>query len=61
MLVLSRKEQTAIQIGDDITVKVERITGSYVKLSIDAPREVEVWRGEIWRAKQRGDDDRTDL
>ncbi len=47
MLVLSRKENQSIQIGDSITIKVVFVAGSRVKLAIEAPREVRVLRGEL--------------
>jgi carbon storage regulator len=47
MLVLSRKENQSIQIGDDITIKVVLVAGRRVKLAIDAPRAVRVLRGEL--------------
>lgn len=47
MLVLSRKVDEKILIGDDIVVTVVRITGGKVRLGIDAPREVTVLREEV--------------
>ena len=46
MLVLSRKENETIVIGE-ITITVIRIKGNRVAVGIDAPREVEVVRGEL--------------
>lgn len=50
MLVLSRHEGEEIIIGDNITVRVTEIKGDSVRLAIDAPREVRVHRGEVYRA-----------
>lgn len=50
MLVLSRHEGEEIVIGDNITVRVTEIKGDSVRLAIDAPREVRVHRGEVYRA-----------
>lgn len=50
MLVLSRKKDEAIIIGDQITVTVLEIRGNRVRLGIQAPDEVRVQRSEIcWR------------
>lgn len=48
MLVLTRKLGENISIGDDITVKVVSIRGRQVKLGIDAPKSLQVHRGEIY-------------
>lgn len=48
MLILSRKEGESIQIGDGIEIKVIAIQGEQVKIGIDAPRSVEVYRREIY-------------
>ena len=47
MLVLTRKLQQQIKIGDQITVTILRVKGSTVRIGIDAPREVRVVRGEL--------------
>jgi carbon storage regulator len=47
MLVLSRSCETAIRIGSDITVRVLEIHKGKVKLGIDAPRGLPVWREEL--------------
>lgn len=53
MLVVTRKPDETIHIGDDIIVTVLEIRGDAVRIGIDAPREVPVHRGEVWRAIQR--------
>jgi carbon storage regulator len=50
MLVLSRKKNESIMIGDTIEVKIVAIEGDTVRLGIEAPREVEVYRKEIYEA-----------
>jgi carbon storage regulator len=50
MLVITRKAGDRVQIGDDITVTLLEITGSSVRLGIDAPAEVAVYRHEILQA-----------
>lgn len=47
MLVLSRKLDQSIVIGENVTIKVVRISGNTVKLAIDAPRSVPITRTEL--------------
>ncbi len=47
MLVLSRKLNQSIQIGENISVRIVRIKGNAIQLGIDAPREVHVLRSEL--------------
>ncbi len=47
MLVLSRKCQQDIKIGDDITIRVIRIKGNQVRLGIVAPGSGNIRRAEI--------------
>ncbi len=47
MLVLSRKLNEKIQLGDNITVTVLRVQGNTIRLGIDAPRDVRILRGEL--------------
>ncbi len=53
MLVLSRKKDEKIIIGDKITVMVIEIRGDKVRLGIDAPREITVHRQEVYEAIKR--------
>jgi carbon storage regulator len=46
-LVLSRKVRETIRIGDDITITIVKVCGNNVRVSIEAPREVSIWRGEL--------------
>nr|WP_289037045.1 carbon storage regulator CsrA [uncultured Allobacillus sp.] len=48
MLVLTRKTGESIQIGDDITIKVVAVEGDQIKLGIDAPKNVDIHRSEIY-------------
>lgn len=52
MLVLTRKENESIMIGDDIEVKVLDLKESQVKIGIVAPRSVAVHRREVYLAIQ---------
>jgi carbon storage regulator len=47
MLVLSRRADESIVIGDRITVRVVEIRGNQVRLAIEAPKEVRVLRTEL--------------
>ena len=53
MLVLSRKKDERIMIGDDITLMVIDVDKDKVRLGIQAPREVPVHREEVYNAIQR--------
>lgn len=53
MLVLSRKPNESIMIGNDIEVKIVEVKGDYVKLGITAPKCIPVHRKEIYEAIQR--------
>lgn len=52
MLVLTRKTGESIMIGDEIELKIISVEGDQVKLGIDAPRAVKVYRSEIYKAIQ---------
>jgi carbon storage regulator len=48
MLVLTRKSNQSIMIGDDIEVTVLSIMGEKVRIGIQAPREIPVFRREVY-------------
>ena len=52
MLVLTRKPKQQLMIGDDIIVNVVEVQGDNVRIAIEAPREIKIYRGEIYRAIQ---------
>jgi carbon storage regulator len=59
MLILARKVGDKIMIGDNVSVVVLGVTGSQVKIGIDAPKEVPVHREEIFvRIKNEERNDR---
>jgi carbon storage regulator len=48
MLVLTRKSNQSIMIGDDIEVSVLSVMGEKVRIGIQAPQEIPVFRKEIY-------------
>jgi carbon storage regulator CsrA len=54
MLVLTRKLQETIQIGENITITIVRIKGNTVRVGIEAPRDVRVARGEVFTRELSG-------
>lgn len=50
MLILQRKKEQALNIGDNISITVLEIGNDWVKLAIDAPREVSILRSELLEA-----------
>ena len=56
MLVLSRRENEQIKLGDSIVVTVVKVTGDRVRLGIEAPSDVLVLRSEL-KGRDVGDAD----
>jgi len=50
MLILSRKVNEKIIIGEDITVSIIEVRGDQVRIGIDAPKKVKVFRQEVFDA-----------
>lgn len=48
MLVLSRKKNESIVISENIVITVVELIGDRVRLGIEAPRDIPVFRREIW-------------
>lgn len=48
MLVLTRKKNESIQIGEDIEIKVLAIEGDQIKLGVSAPNSIDIYRKEIY-------------
>lgn len=53
MLVLTRRAEEKIKIGDNIVVSILGIEGSYVKIGITAPKEISILRMEIFEQIQK--------
>ncbi|HTD26508.1 MAG TPA: carbon storage regulator CsrA [Candidatus Elarobacter sp.] len=52
MLVLTRKLGEVIRVGDSVTVRVLEVRGNQVRLGVEAPAEVRIYREEVYRAIQ---------
>lgn len=58
MLILTRKLQEAIMINDNVCIRVLSIQGNQVRLGIEAPRDIEVHREEIYHLINNEKDDK---
>ncbi|MDE5898219.1 MAG: carbon storage regulator CsrA [Treponemataceae bacterium] len=52
MLILSRKTDQQIQIGDEITLTIIEIRGDQVRIGVEAPKDIKVFRHEVFKAIQ---------
>ena len=52
MLILSRKVDEKIKIGDNITITLIEVRGDQVKIGVEAPNNVKVFRQEVFNAIQ---------
>jgi carbon storage regulator len=50
VLVITRRPNEKVCLGDDVTITVLEVVGSTVRLGIQAPAEVPIYRHEIWVA-----------
>jgi len=57
MLVLTRKKNQSIMIGDEIEVSVLAVSRDKIRLGISAPRDVPVFRKEVYLSIKDGDGD----
>ena len=53
MLILTRKVNESLIVGDRVTVTVVGVKGNQVRIGIDAPKDVEVHREEIYERLQQ--------
>ena len=50
MLALTRKPGQQIMIGDDILINIVEVQGDNVRIAIEAPKNIKIYRGEIYKA-----------
>ncbi|MDR2398595.1 MAG: carbon storage regulator CsrA [Spirochaetaceae bacterium] len=50
MLILSRKVNEKIMIGEDICISIIEIQGDHIRLGVDAPKTIKVYRQEVFDA-----------
>jgi carbon storage regulator len=48
MLILTRRVGEKLIIGDDVTITIMSIKGNQIRIGIDAPREIEIHREEVY-------------
>jgi carbon storage regulator len=60
MLVLTRKTNQSIMIGDEIEITVLSVSGDKVRIGIDAPRDISVFRREVYEDKGPDDGPKSD-
>lgn len=53
MLVLTRRENEVIRVGDEVVITIVEIRDSRVRVGIEAPGDVTVHRQEVWLAIKR--------
>lgn len=53
MLILTRRPDETVVIGNDIRVRVMAVNGNQVRIGIEAPKNIEVDREEIYERKQQ--------
>ena len=56
MLVLSRKKNERITIGEDIHIKIIDVRGGKVRIGLEAPKGVSIWRDEVLSRIARGEE-----
>jgi carbon storage regulator len=54
MLILTRRVEEKIMIGDEVTITVLEVKGGHVRLGIGAPKKIAVYREEIYRKMEEG-------
>ena len=54
MLILTRRVQESFRIDDDIVISVLGVKGNQVRVGIEAPADVKIYRDEIYRKMREG-------
>ena len=52
MLVLTRRPKQQIMIGDEVVINIVEVQGDNVRIAIEAPRHMKIYRGEIYKSIQ---------
>ncbi len=55
MLVLTQKEGEILQIGENVRIYIKRVKGNWVRLCIDAPREISLQRIPVDKVQEHED------
>jgi carbon storage regulator len=50
VLIITRRPGERIMLGDDTTIHIMEIVGNNVRVGVDAPKSVPIYREEIWTA-----------
>lgn len=53
MLILARKKNESIHIGDDIVITIVDVAGENIKIGIDAPKNIQIFRSELLKEIQQ--------
>ncbi|MFU2046958.1 carbon storage regulator CsrA [Avibacterium gallinarum] len=56
MLILTRKIGESLLIGDEISITILSVRGNQIKVGVNAPKEVSVYREEIYQRMKKQDD-----
>lgn len=57
MLVLTRNVGESITVGTDVVIRVLQVNGKHVRIGIEAPRDLAIWRTELLVKKEDTGDD----
>ena len=57
MLVLTRNVGESISLGADVVIRVLKVNGKHVRIGIEAPRDLPIWRTELLVKKEDTGDD----
>ena len=60
MLILTRRVDESLVIGDNVTVTILGVKGNQVRIGVDAPRDVAVHREELAKKQGRGEESQSE-